>query len=80
MAGEHERGRIFAVNRVKRGGIEIHRGIMREYHGVVAGLAGIEVKTRRKRVGTQKIQEFRAVDGRNITKVRHHHAGCWSLE
>ena len=48
MAGEHERGRIFAVNGVKCGGIEIHRGIMREYHGVVAGLAGIDVKTRKK--------------------------------
>ena len=41
VAGEHEGGRVLAVNRVERGGIEVHRRVVREDDGVVAGFATV---------------------------------------
>lgn len=32
-------------------------------------------KEREKRVGTERIEELRAVYGRNVAEIRHHHAG-----
>lgn len=75
VAGEHEGGRIIAVNRVQRGGIEVHRGVVRENDGVVTGLAWNRTKQEGKRVGTKNVEEFRAVHGRNVAEVGHHYAG-----